>query len=140
MSLVRRISDFGCEALSAPVRILKGGDKRARNTAACARHAPCEGLTASIANGGLKLEIDNASAASIDGISLVRPSVENVLDWYMDGSQGVSLLDLQLSHENIMIHVPRVFVSCCTHLRLQGFQRKIRTGQNYGPQQSLSLR
>ena len=92
MSLVRRISVFGCEALSAPVRILKGGDKRARNTAVCAQQAPCEGLTASIANGRLKLEIDNASAASIDGISLVRPSVENVLDWYMDGSQGVSWL------------------------------------------------
>ena len=98
MSVARLISVFGREALSLPVRILNGGDGGARNTAVCAQQASGEGLTAYIANGGLKLEVDVASAASFDGVSLVRPSVQNVLDWYIDGERGVNSFYPPTSH------------------------------------------
>jgi hypothetical protein len=95
MSILCRISHLRQAALSVPVSLVTADvDRAPRSTVACAQGDTAEGLTASIANGKLKLQVENVSLSNGAGL-IVRPTVEHVLNWYMQPERGtVTLLSM----------------------------------------------
>ena len=70
-------------ALAVPGRLLARACR-----ASCAQIESSE-CTAHLANGELRLQVESHFVASTS-ISVVRPTVDNVLDWFFDSEQGES--------------------------------------------------
>lgn len=80
MRVSHRLSSYRHAALAVPARLRLQVDRTTCSSTAVSARGD---QAASLANGKLKLQVEDVSVAST-GISIVRPTVPNVLDWYME--------------------------------------------------------
>jgi hypothetical protein len=160
MSVSCRLSFFRHAAPAVPVGLLNPASCRAaRCLVACSQADHAIVHTASIANGKLKLQVEQFLPNSAGIGSIVRPTVEQVLDWYIQSEPGRSTLLSMHTHDmtcssaflassyapSAAAGVPDKWYKQLAASMMKGRRvldriTQSHTGLRCGPQQLLSLR